>query len=87
MTRFLFGLLAGVVLADLTNPAGSDLSDWLAGKPPTLVEASCSTDSECQKLCPQEDKDCDGGPEPLAAPVRVQLKCWPAWNKRYVRCE
>lgn len=27
-------------------------------------EAICGTDSECMKLCPPADADCDGGPQP-----------------------
>lgn len=82
MTRFLFGLLAGVILADTTHPAGSDLSDWLQGRPPAI---ECSTDSECMELCPSDDPDCDGGPEPAVEPKRLPLACWAA--KSHIRCE
>lgn len=26
-------------------------------------EAKCTTDTECAKLCPKDDKTCDGGPQ------------------------
>lgn len=27
------------------------------------LEAQCSTDTDCMRLCPPDDRDCDGGPE------------------------
>ena len=91
-TIALFAFLGGVVTADLTNPNGSDLQDWIEGVAPS--SALCTTDTDCMRFCPPNNKDCDGGPEPMAAPVQVKavppapkLSCWPASRGRYVRCE
>ena len=31
---------------------------------PTPPEARCTTDTDCARLCPKDEPDCDGGPEP-----------------------
>lgn len=63
MVKFLFGILVGVVLADLTYPT-SDERLWLAGKPPAeTIPADCITDTECMSLCLPDEDDCDGGPD------------------------
>lgn len=88
-TIALFAFLGGVVTADLTNPYGSDLQDWLQGVEPS--SALCSTDSECMEFCSLDDPDCDGGPEPVVEPTKAlaKLSCWPVSNRygSYVRCE
>lgn len=89
-TVALFAFLAGVAFADFTNPKGSDLQDWVEGIEPSL--ALCTTDTDCMRFCPKEDKDCDGGPVPVVVPVKTipaapKLSCWPAGKGRYVRCE
>jgi hypothetical protein len=36
-------------------------------------DPDCMTDSECMELCPPEDTQCDGGPEPAPTVRRVQV--------------
>lgn len=91
-TIALFAFLGGVVTADLTNPYGSDLQDWIQGVEPS--SALCGTDTECAELCPEGTRDlspddpdyCDGGPQPEPKQqLALPLSCWAA--KSHIRCE
>jgi hypothetical protein len=53
---FLLALIAAIVLG-LGIPASLALHD--AQQPAAL----CSTDSDCLRLCPPADLECDGGPQ------------------------
>lgn len=50
---FLIGMAIGAALY-------AAASIWM----PPAVDAECSTDAECALLCPADDAECDGGPQP-----------------------
>jgi hypothetical protein len=53
----------------ITLTLAAILGAWIGS---SSAPADCSTDTECQRLCPLEDSACDGGPEPVVKPMSQQ---------------
>jgi hypothetical protein len=51
----------------ITLSLAAILGAWLGLS--ASAPAECSTDTECQRLCPVEDGACDGGPDPVVKPT------------------
>ena len=57
---FLIGAAALAISTAYTGTLPRAVASAIACAP---VEALCSTDLDCMRLCPKDDKECDGGPQ------------------------